>query len=439
MFALIARIAAMVLLRSWEFPMVDGRSIAGWETGEIAANLVAGDGFSLTFRDLQPTAWLAPAYPFILSLLFRALGVFSDSALVATILLQALLSSATVVLTYWIGERLGGKRIGLMAGIGLALSPASINVSTRIIWGTTLVVMQICLLLYMMIQRDRPWTWPRVVLVGFLAGLTMLTSPVPLVFFVCLATWTFGRRRSGALRLTAFLLVALATLSPWLLRTHDVLGSWVLVKSNFGNELFIGNNQVADGRYRRSSSIAREVLDVETWRELAVLGEVERSRAFGREARVWIAKNPMEFAALCLVRARIYWLDPFITEWGLLPFGGDGGLFRSLYRTTQLSLLVLAALGIGRALRVRGQWVGLLWYVATVPIPYYLTHANITRYRFLVVPAVFLFAALGLSWLVTRARQPGSATTAKGGPASSPKVGVGPGSGLEEPPGPQAG
>ena len=36
---------------------------------------------------------------------------------------------------------------------------------------------------------------------------------------------------------------------PWLVRNYEVLGRFVFLRDNFGNELRIGNNPLAEGPY----------------------------------------------------------------------------------------------------------------------------------------------------------------------------------------------
>jgi hypothetical protein len=50
------------------------------ETGAIAASLAAGRGFASPYDASQPSAGLAPAYPYMVSVVFRMFGVHSRAS-----------------------------------------------------------------------------------------------------------------------------------------------------------------------------------------------------------------------------------------------------------------------------------------------------------------------------------------------------------------------
>ena len=63
---------AHVIEDDWDF---------GWETGRIAKALATGEGFSSPFKEpTGPTAWLMPAYPGVLAVIFLVFGVYSKAS-----------------------------------------------------------------------------------------------------------------------------------------------------------------------------------------------------------------------------------------------------------------------------------------------------------------------------------------------------------------------
>ena len=69
---------------------------------------------ALTFYLLSPAAWLSGAEPFAVTLEMALLGI------------------AAVVATWWFGRVVGGRAVGLVAGLLLAVSPAGVDESTFI-------------------------------------------------------------------------------------------------------------------------------------------------------------------------------------------------------------------------------------------------------------------------------------------------------------------
>src|SRR5215470_13694207 len=79
------------------------------ETGNIALALSQGHGYSNLFRkDTGPTAWLAPVYPFLLSLIFRSFGPLTFASFCVAAVLNALFSAAATFPLYAIARRADG-------------------------------------------------------------------------------------------------------------------------------------------------------------------------------------------------------------------------------------------------------------------------------------------------------------------------------------------
>jgi hypothetical protein len=61
----------------------------GYEMGWIAQNIVNGEGFKVG----NYYAWMAPLYPFILSLVFRVFGSYTLSSSIVILIIQSFISS----------------------------------------------------------------------------------------------------------------------------------------------------------------------------------------------------------------------------------------------------------------------------------------------------------------------------------------------------------
>lgn len=68
----------------------------GFEMADLARSLALGHGFVLDIN-AGPSAWTAPVYPFLLALVFRVLGVFSN----ASALTMLVFNSVFAALTSW--------------------------------------------------------------------------------------------------------------------------------------------------------------------------------------------------------------------------------------------------------------------------------------------------------------------------------------------------
>ncbi len=153
--ALALRVAVVVALG------FGGEGPRTYEHGEIAANLVAGRGFTVAFLGAEgPTSQQAPFYPVLLA---GAYGLFGQTttALVAMELLQCLAGTALVLCVVWLAWSLFPERpgIGWFAGVCAAVYPPHLYMVTHIqvvCWAA----LSLTLLLAMVASRRWAGTWP---------------------------------------------------------------------------------------------------------------------------------------------------------------------------------------------------------------------------------------------------------------------------------------
>ena len=86
------------------------------ESGNIAASLASGHGFSSPFRiETGPTAWMPPAYPWLLAGIFRVFGVRTYGSFLAAVALNILCSAFTCVPDLFHRQTDGGIALAAVA------------------------------------------------------------------------------------------------------------------------------------------------------------------------------------------------------------------------------------------------------------------------------------------------------------------------------------
>jgi hypothetical protein len=174
----------------------------------------------------------------------------------------------------------------------------------------------------MLIAALLPWVWSvvlgvlsggrfgwRLFLAGALLGFCILVQPslqlLPFALFVLFATVLRSWRALGmALMVFAGAAVVVA---PWTLRNHAVLGSFVLVSTNGGDNLYRANNPLATGGYTQKGEV-----------DLSGLRDIDQDREGKRLALEWMRTQPVAFGMLALEKQ--------------IRFMGDdsGGVYTSL-------------------------------------------------------------------------------------------------------------
>ena len=108
----------------------------------IAKNILSGRGFSFApywMPDGGPTAAVSPFYPYFLALIFGTLPILKVKLLTVQ-LIQAILSSITCVIGYFIAKRIFDKKVATLSALLMVVSIFLIK-TTLVVYRTTFFVL----------------------------------------------------------------------------------------------------------------------------------------------------------------------------------------------------------------------------------------------------------------------------------------------------------
>jgi hypothetical protein len=361
--AVAARVAAVFVLQSHTVPQ------STYEHGEIAANLLAGRGFSVRFLGADgPTSQQAPIYPLVVAAAYATAGVGTPRALLTLELGQAALGGLMVAGVLFLALEAAPRRPRLAAGAGLitAVHPTLVYAATHV----QVAPLAACLLVWTLgwAYRTRRTGSDRTALIsGALLGLLALTDPIlALVAPAMCCAIVAGRDgiRTAFRPLGLVAGVAILVVAPWLARNFSVHGELVWIKSTFGYAFWQGNCALSEGTdkvvrpsveralAKRGSSLrewnaalwaARHeagyiddiALTQADYHELGVLSEPERSRRLFHRALADLRNDAGHYPRLCLRRLQYFVL-----------FDATNPKTRNIvYRASHLALTLLAVSG----------------------------------------------------------------------------------------------
>lgn len=386
--SLALRVLLMILLDSYQFPNENNFRQMGYEMGRIAAEVNAGNGFSFPWSTgTALTAWMPPVYPYFIAFIFRLFGTYSIASAFVLETFQSLFSSLTCLLLYGIGKRIFSYRVGLLSAFMFAVYPASIFFSVKRIWSTALFVLFLSLLVWNTLRIRERFGAPSLVGQGLLMGVTSLVDPVSISFFPFVTAWLLtghGFRGKRAVSLAIIILTAVVTVLPWTIRNYLVFGRVIPIKSNFGNELWIGNNAEATGSDVTSGGKDMlSTLPKTDMNYIADKNEVERSQFLLKKALLFVRSNPAEALKLSLRKSYFFWWE----------IGGENDSYDQLRKWTYGIPLALAILGV-ILLKRKWQMASLLFFFfLSFPTVFYITHVSNYRYRFPIEPFLLIFGA----------------------------------------------
>ncbi len=392
--AFVVRIAFMVGARTYLFDAYrfDEYSYHN-EATNIARSIAEGRGFGSPFSEgyTGPTAWIAPAYPYLVAFFFRMFGVFSTNAAIALMLLQSAFSAFTCVPIAAIGERTLGRRAGVVAALLWAVFPWFSKWAVCWIWEVSLSALLFAVLFWYVMRLAEGASRGSWLGYGVLWGLALLVNPALLTLLPVSLIWcAYQLRGRWFHHALAAGLMCLMVISPWLIRNRVVFGQWAFVRSNFGFEFWLGNARYATPRGWVKQHPMGNPEQLTLYR---TMGEPAFVQSKLHDALTAVRENPSRFIRTTAERVGYFWDGSAMgyrttVAWYWLP-----GSFAAV------SFLVLPSL-LAAILRRMYAWQLFFGALLLYPMPYYITFSQV-RYRHGVEPlmVVLLCCLIPKSWI----------------------------------------
>jgi hypothetical protein len=375
-----------------------------------AAMIESGVGYVninelLAHGRVVPTAHFPPVWPAILAVV-SFFGGRSDATFE---LAGALAGTATIVLTGLIGRRVGGGAVGLVAAAVVALSPGLIAADGSLMSESVFVALMTLAVLVALraAEADKPLWWAGLGVVLALATLTrsdgLLLAPIVIVATVLGRPVMPLRARLAAVGIAGAAVIAVVT--PWVVSRSAALDAPILITSNSGTLLegancgstYAGhdiglwdvdcvNSTRFRGRPEATTAASGRAAGLEYarehWDRLPIVGAV-------RALRLWGLYDPIDQARSEAVESRR-------ASWQILAWAAS------------MLALAFAVAGFVRTWPRRATFAPLIGVIVGVTVVGITSWGN-QRFRLAAEPSVAVYAAIGLTALVSRwsaARRP---------------------------------
>jgi len=341
-------------------------SIIGFNQPQLPADDAKFEGIGWTLAQIghyaiapgEPaTARASPVLPLLLAGIYKLVG---HQRAVAQIVLL-IISASTVPVVFLLGKEIGGKQVGLLAGLWVAFDPFA-WIFAGIFYSETLfmfVLSLAVLILIRVIKQPRPLSLG---LLGVVLGLGALTRPNGLVVaFGSIALLPLvgqGRFIDWFRRAIAVLAIVLLVMFLWIGRNLLVFHRFIPTTSQTG-EVLLGFYNETCLQYHCNEWISLSALPENTKSRLSNLDEMTRNDVQTKLALSTIQAHPWEWAALLPPKVLRFWMHDsilpntfyrsnppmsFITfqrvYYRLLLFLGLAGLF-TLYLTGQRQTFII--------------------------------------------------------------------------------------------------
>jgi hypothetical protein len=234
----------------------------------------------------------------------------------------------------------------------------------------------------------------------------VLTNPTLGLLLPFILGWLMvGKTPDGGYRLALgarMVAVFVLALLPWTIRNYYAIDGLVFVKSNFGMELWLGNNpavkKINSPELHPMNNLSQRIL-------LIMAGEPNYNRVRQRQAVAYIEAHPRTFLKNFSDRVADTWsatYDSTVEPWIFTHHLGPADVwFCIAFSTVSIA---------GMALALFADWpdsLPLAMCILLFPIPYYLTRSSI-RFRHPIDPFLAIFAVYAVTrFLAIFMRHPG--------------------------------
>jgi 4-amino-4-deoxy-L-arabinose transferase-like glycosyltransferase len=390
------RIALLWLTHRHEDRSHPAFETVGLEARLIAFSLAQGKGFFGPYPGYEAlTACVAPVYPFLLAIGIKLFNLDAFGSTVFAQVMNSAFSAATCWPIFAVGKKLFGEKVGMASAWLWAFLPYALLLPLEWVWDQSLSALLLALIVqatFALRESDSTLRWTSYGLLWAFAALTNPTLCLLLPFFLGWMMWRKGGSGWRALSLAArAAFVFVLALVPWTIRNYYAIDGLVFVKSNFGMELWLGNNPDVKKIY---TSELNPMNNLPQRISLILSGEPNFNRAKQRQAVAYIESHPRTFLKNTSDRVIDIWsanYDSTVEPWIYNLHLGRA----DVWFCTAFSFMALA----GLLLALRVDWresLPLAICLFLFPIPYYLTRSSL-RFRHPIDPFLTILAAYAVT------------------------------------------
>lgn len=369
-----------------------------------AWNLAQGNGYSM--GDI-PFVGREPGYA--LFFLTPIYFIFGHSIFAAQIF-QILISAGIVYLTFLFGKKFFTRKIGLLSALFFAIYPATIAYSSEILTEIpfAFLFMLSILTLFLGIKKNSKKS---IFISGLFLGTATLTRFITIffpiftipIFYILFKSWKKTFVFSGLLVLAMMLFV-----SPWIIRNYAQFDTFVFGRTGGGNPYWSGSYEPWDGEHLFGRLPMPENIQKELEEAKPDPNNFKGDEILTKYAIINIKENPLGVAKIWLKKPlKIFFLRKEFSTFNkveTLSWSGclAGKDFRTcpvveVLRITHIIIMLIAIYGWIILFRKKERFITIIFlFTFLYFVIFYLPMNPDVRYRFHLLPYIFLLASVGI-------------------------------------------
>lgn len=363
--------------------------------------------------------FLSPLYPYSLAIAYRVAEMASldkvfPSDIAFARYVQCTVGSLSCVMLYWIGCLTMGRGVGILAGLLSATYGLFIYYDGILMPSTLILFLHLlALLLFILAAKRESWVWW--LMGGIVSGFCALSHGTALLMVGAVVGWILiGPQRCGFRRrlLRSFLVLAgcLPMIALVTIRNYVVGEDFVLLTSNAGRVLFVGNNPTATGSFKAyPTSVWGATLSTYASDRKRKPGDPlpsEVSRQYVDQVLQFIRDEPRHWGRLLVKKLRLFFHGIEIGINDQFYFAKRFSTVLSWPLPTAGMVIPLGLTGILCTVRSWRKHLLVVAFFGTQVLSFTLMFV-LGRYRLVAVACLMFFAAAQMVWWVERIRSGG--------------------------------
>ena len=259
-----------------------------------AHNLVSRQIYTHVLDGKQSSAFRPPGYPFVL-----ALGLKIGGGIVFLRWLNFFFLSGCILMVYLIMVRQTNAGAAFL-GCGLIVAYPVLTYTAGTFYPQTFASFNLLTGLYLLMGSGRPGMF-RIIAAAIILGYCVLTVPAFLFVLMLVGAWagfysTWAKWHYGLV----IFLAAFSIIGAWSVRNWLVFDRFVLVSTNGGWNLLLGNSE-------NTTPNAGTTIDISSYTaEIKGMSEVERDRYATSQALKYMYEHPVRTVKLYLAKVLNY-------------------------------------------------------------------------------------------------------------------------------------
>jgi 4-amino-4-deoxy-L-arabinose transferase-like glycosyltransferase len=368
-----------------------------FEYEEISNNILTAKGFRYNFYGVEYRSFVQPFYPIFTALIYY----LTNHNHIAMLIIQSIVSSLLCFSVYFIAVRITNFTNAILAAFLTAFHPGlsvySIFKLHPLVFDTFFYFLGISFFLNFI---EKP-SFKNAILSGIVFGFALLSRSTIAVFFILALIFILflkGAKLKVKVGHVAIIsIMAFLVYMPWIVRNYSVFHKLVIMQTDLGENLWVGNNTMASGSSMLSSGISvHEKMPDSMKNELDRLDELGQQRYCITSFLNFIKEDPHLFSKLFLKKFFHFWW--FSPQTGILY----SKLWLHIYKIYYYILTLLVMIGLYSLLKERRHFrllVVLFVYMFSISLIHAVACID-TRHRWTVEPILIIMASVGLGRFV---------------------------------------